>query len=112
MDILSFHDDTENPLRSPKMTKSSYLPQMTSNPKNKGTFFSSTLKVEDKKVPLFFCLEVNLVRYGNFEILPILPFLGQRGPIVLFTESSKKHKINILKKFSYSLHHREQKNST
>ena len=37
-----------------KMTKGSYLPQMVSDPKNKGTLFSSTLKVKEKKVPLFF----------------------------------------------------------
>ena len=58
------------------MTKSSYLPQMMSNQKNKGTLFSSTFKVEDKKVHLFFYLDVNLVRYGDFVILPILSFLG------------------------------------
>ena len=75
MDILSFHEDTENPLRSPKMTKSSYLPQMTSNPKNKGTLFSSTLKVEDNEVFLFFGFEFDLVRYGIFEFLLFLPFL-------------------------------------
>ena len=71
---LSFHEDTGKPLRGHKMTKSSYLPQMTPNKKNKGTLFSSTFKVEDKKVCLFFLFEVNLVRYGDFEILPILPF--------------------------------------
>ena len=53
MVILSFHEDTGKPLRSHKMTKSSYLPQMTSDPKNKGTLFSSTLKVEEMKVHLF-----------------------------------------------------------
>ena len=50
---------------------------MTSDPKNKGTLFYSTLKVENKKVHLFFYLEVDLVRYGDFDILPVLPFLGQ-----------------------------------
>ena len=49
------------------MTNSLYLPQMMSDPKNKGTLFYSTLKVEDKKVLLFFQFEVNLVRYGDFE---------------------------------------------
>ena len=34
--------DTGKPLISYKMTKGSYLPQMESNPKNKGTLFSST----------------------------------------------------------------------
>ena len=73
---LLFHEDTRKPLGGHKMTKSSYLPQMTSNQKNKGTLFSSTLKVEEKKVVLFFLFEVNLVRYGDFEFLQILPFLG------------------------------------
>ena len=54
MVILLLNEDTGKPLRGHKMTKSSYLPQMTSNQKNKGTLFSSTLKVEEKKVMLFF----------------------------------------------------------
>ena len=41
-----FHEDTGNPLMYHKTTKSLYLPQMMSNPKNKGTLFASTLKVE------------------------------------------------------------------
>ena len=49
-----FHEGPGKPLTSKKMTKSSYLPQITSDPKNKGTLFSSTLKVEEKKVLLFF----------------------------------------------------------
>ena len=79
MVILLFDEGIGKPLTSPKMTKRSYLPQMTSDPKNKGTLFSSTLKVEDKKVLLFFQFEVNLVSYCNFEFLPILPFLGREG---------------------------------
>ena len=61
MVILLFHEHTGKPLTSQKMTKCSYRPQMTSDQKNKGTLFSSTLKVEDKKVLLFFQFEVNLV---------------------------------------------------
>ena len=66
--------DTGKPLRSHKMTKGSYLPQMTPNPKNKGTLFSSTFKVEDRKVGLFLKLEANSVRYCDFEILQFYPF--------------------------------------
>ena len=40
------------------MSKSSYLTQMTSDPKNKGTLFPSTLKVEGNNVPLFFGSDV------------------------------------------------------
>ena len=61
--VLLFHEDTGKPLRGNKMTKSSYLPQMTSNPKNKGTLFSSTFEVEENKVPLFYMYEAFLQRY-------------------------------------------------
>ena len=71
MIILSFHEDTRKPLRSKKMTNSSYLPQMTLNPKNKGSLFSSTFKVEDNKVLLFSWSEVILVSYDNFVVSPI-----------------------------------------
>ena len=54
MILLLFHEETRLPLTSDKMTKRSYLTQMTSDQKNKGTLFSSTFEVEDKEVPLFF----------------------------------------------------------
>ena len=41
---------------SPKMRKWPYLCPEAKNPKNKGTFFSSVLKVEEKKVTLLFYL--------------------------------------------------------
>ena len=84
MVILSFHEGTVKPLTIKKMTKSSYLPQMTFYPKNKGTLFSSTLKVEEKKVVLFFWFDVNLVRYSDFEFVPIWPFLGKNGQKNIF----------------------------
>ena len=68
MVILSFHEGTVKPLTIQKMTKSSYLPQMTFYPKNKGTLFSSTLKVEEMKVQLFSWSEVNLVSYKHFFV--------------------------------------------
>jgi len=40
-----------------KMRKWRYLSPETTNLKNKGTFFSSTFKVEEKKVPSDFFLE-------------------------------------------------------
>ena len=58
MIILSLHEDTAKPLRTHKMKKSLYLPQMMLGQKNKGTLFSSTLKVEENKVPLFFLFDV------------------------------------------------------
>ena len=39
-----------------------------SDPKNKGTLFSSTLKVEEGKVHLFSWSEFILVSYGNFVV--------------------------------------------
>ena len=59
MIILWFHKDTGKPHRSHKKTKSSYLPQMTSEPKNKGTFFSSTLKVEEGNSALIFMIRAH-----------------------------------------------------
>ena len=41
---------------------------MMSDKKNKGTLFSSTLKVEETKVHLFSWSEVILVSYGPFVI--------------------------------------------
>ena len=52
------------------MTKWPYLSREVPNPKNKGTFFSSTLKVKESKVPLFFGLEAPGQIYG-----PLLFFL-------------------------------------
>ena len=68
MKILLFQEETGLPLKSHKMTKSSYLPQMTSDQKNNGTLFSSTFKVEDKKLHLFSWSEVNLISYDHFVV--------------------------------------------
>ena len=54
MSFSPFCDFTKipgNPLTSHKMSKSSYLTQMTSDPKNKDTLFSSTLKVKENNMP-------------------------------------------------------------
>ena len=71
MIILLFHEDTAKTLRSRNMTKSLYLHQMKSNPKNKGTLFSSTFKVEEKNVPLLFGFLASGMRYSHFVILII-----------------------------------------
>ena len=52
-----------------KMRKWPYLSPDAPNPKNKDTFFSATLKVEENKVPLLFGLEAPWKRYGHFLIL-------------------------------------------
>ena len=54
------------------MTKWLYLSPEALNRKNKGTLFSSTFKVEDKKVPLFFRLGAYELRYGHFLIFLVL----------------------------------------
>ena len=51
-----------------KMREWPYLSPETPNPKNKGTFFSSSLKVEEIEVPLFFRLGASGLRYGHFLI--------------------------------------------
>ena len=68
LSFCDFMKIPKTPLTSYEMSKSSYLPQMTSNPKNKGTLFSLTLKVEEGKVHLFSLSELILVSYGNFVI--------------------------------------------
>ena len=55
-------------LTSHTMSKSSYLHQMTSDPKNKGILFSSTLKVGEIKVDLFSWSEFILVSYDDFVV--------------------------------------------
>jgi len=45
------------------MRKWPYLSPEASNLKNKGTFFSSTFKVEEKKVPSDFHLEAIWLKY-------------------------------------------------
>ena len=62
---------------SHKITKSSYLIHITSDPKNKDTLLSSTLKVGENKVHLFSWSEVNLAIYGPF----VVTILG--GPQVI-----------------------------
>ena len=51
-----------------KITNSSYLSFMMSDPKNEGTLFSSTLKVGERKVLLFLWSEFILVSYGHFVV--------------------------------------------
>ena len=50
------------------MTKWLYLSPEAPNPKNKGTFFSLTLKVGENKVSLFFGFGASGLRYGHFLI--------------------------------------------
>ena len=51
-----------------KTTTWLYLIYLTSNQENKGTLFSSTLKVEGNKVLLFFHFGLKLPRYKYFLV--------------------------------------------
>ena len=53
MVFLLFYEDAGKPVMSHKRTKSLYLPQMMYDPKNKGTLFSSTLKIAEKRALIF-----------------------------------------------------------
>ena len=53
MAILLFGIDAKHMIKNQKNTKGPYLLYMMSDQKNKGTLFSSTSKVEEKKVDLF-----------------------------------------------------------
>ena len=53
------------------MRKWPYLNSGTPNLKNKGTSISSTFKVEEKKVPLFFGFGASGLRYSHFVIFRI-----------------------------------------
>ena len=55
-------------IQTKKMRIWPYLIPEASNLKNKGTFFSSTLKVEEKKVPLFFGFKASGLIYSHFVI--------------------------------------------
>ena len=57
--------------KTKKKEKWPYISSEASNLKNKGTLFSSTLKVEEKKVPLFFGFMAYGLRYRHFVILMI-----------------------------------------
>ena len=58
-----------------KLRKWLYLGHGATNIKNKTTFFSSILKVEEKKVVLLFQYTPQESRYGRFLVLglPLLP---------------------------------------
>ena len=95
MAILLFCVNAEHLAKSPQNTNCPYLQYMKSDQKNKGTLFSSTFKVEDKKVHLFFQLGVNPLRYRDFVIFPILPFLGPFLNIQTKFGGSKTHQNDL-----------------
>ena len=67
-----------------KTRKLRYLCHMASKWKNNGTFFSSTLKVQEKNVPLFFSFEASWLRYDHFLISIIVFHLYFRAILTIF----------------------------
>jgi len=63
-----FHEKTPLWGKTKKRRKWPYLTPETRNLKNKSTFFSSSLKVEENKVLLFFGFGASGLRYGHFLI--------------------------------------------
>ena len=57
-----------------KNKKWPYLDYFSLNQKNKTTFFSSTLKVWENKVVLFFHFKLKWARYGHFYVSQLLTF--------------------------------------
>merc|ERR1712030_260927 len=74
---------------------------MGSNPNNKGTLLSSTFKVEEKKVPLFFGFGTSGLRYGHFVIFMKAMIWSQikkkrKGPYISPGASNLKNKGTLL----------------
>ena len=84
---------------------------MTSDPKNKGTNFSSTLKVEESIVHLFLWSEVILVRYDHLWFTkdtgyPITSPLMTKSSYFTYIKSDTKDKDTL---FSSTLKVEESK---
>ena len=74
-----------------KTRKWQYLVHFSWKWKNNTTLFSSTLKVEENKVVLFFHFKLKWARYGNFYI---------SQPSTFKTKNLKKRKWQYLVRFS------------
>ena len=66
--ILSFYQYLSIWSQTKKLSKWQYLSPEATNLKNEGTLFSSTLKVEEKKVLSDFRLGAIWLRYGHFDV--------------------------------------------
>ena len=64
-----FGNFTLGSLETEKTRKWPYLSLWVKNQKNKGTFFSPTFKVREKKVGLFFQFLTCMTRYGHFMLI-------------------------------------------
>merc|ERR1711888_143428 len=84
-----------------KKGKGPYICAGASNPKNKGSLLSSTFKVEEKKVPLFFGFGTSGLRYGHFVIFMKAMIWSQikkkrKGPYICPGASNLKNKGTLL----------------
>ena len=103
--LLAFH------IQISKMKKWPYLTQFSSKCKNKPTLFSPTFKIEEKKVVLLFCFELNWARYGHFHFQWFLAFQIQiskmkKWPYLAQFSSKQKNKTTF---FSSTLKVGEEK---
>ena len=78
-----------------------YLSPWAPNQKTKGTFFSPTLKVEEKKVPLLFRFEAQGLRYGHFLLFTIAHWRNNVGKSENGYISAPEPQIKKLKTFSF-----------
>ena len=103
-----------------KTTKCPYLGHFASKWKNKGTLFSSTLKVKGNKVLLFFIFGLKRLRYHNFLVFIIIcsnindekttkwPYLGRfdskwKNKGTLFSSTLKVEVNKVLLFFHFGL---------
>ena len=75
-----------------KMRKWPYLGSGAENDKTKTTFPSRTLKVGEKKVPLFLCLVAPMRRYGHFLKIYVH---GTNSPFKLSWKKMAIHVKNV-----------------
>ena len=64
--LMSMHPSRQ--IAQLEMTKTAYLSSKAINQKNKGTLLSSTFKVGEGKVPLFFCFMALELSFGHILI--------------------------------------------
>ena len=67
-EVFKNRENLENVKNKEKYIKMAISQSYGLQKKSEGTFFSSTLKVEEKKVPLFFRFVVSGLRYRHFLI--------------------------------------------
>ena len=83
-----------------KSRKWPFVTHLSSNWKNNTPLFSLTLKVEEKKVFLFFHFKIKWARYGHFNVSQLLTFKtkilkSRKRPYLAQFSSKWKNKITL-----------------